>query len=117
MLKRANYTVENLAMLGSYQDPDTARLVPAASLQDTMEAALQGYGHNARCPHPDGMVEDPDGGPVRLWDEDAGFKGGARRPYSTEAGRGDDGRLPANSGQNALSAELSRRLVPAGPNG
>ena len=73
MLKRAGYTTENLAMLGTYQDPDPARLVPPMILQDTLQAALQEYGRNTRYPHPDGMVEDPDGELVRLWDEDAGF--------------------------------------------
>lgn len=36
MLKRAGYTTENLPLLGSYQDPDTARLVPAMGMQETM---------------------------------------------------------------------------------
>jgi hypothetical protein len=36
-------------------------------------AALEEYGHNARFPHPDGLVEDPDGELVTIYDEDAGF--------------------------------------------
>ena len=73
LLKRAGYTQDNLYLLGSYQDPETAALVPHMGLQDTLRAAFAEYGQNLRYPHPDGMVEDPDGEMVRLWDEDAGF--------------------------------------------
>jgi hypothetical protein len=73
LLKRAGYGPDQLYMLGGYQDPDTAGLVPHLGLQDTMRAALAEYGQNLRFPHPDGMVEDADGEMVQLWDEDAGF--------------------------------------------
>ena len=61
------------SVLNTHQQKPAARLVPAMNLQDTMQAALQEYGRNTRYPHPEGMVEDPDGELVRLWDEDAGF--------------------------------------------
>jgi hypothetical protein len=71
MLKRAGYGPAQLYMLGSYQDPDTAALVPAANLQDTLAAAMEEYGQNARYPHPGGIVEDPDGELVTIFDADA----------------------------------------------
>jgi hypothetical protein len=73
LLKRAGYGPEQLYMLGDYQDQATAALVPSAGLEDTLVAALEEYGHNARFPHPDGLVEDPDGELVTIYDEDAGF--------------------------------------------
>jgi hypothetical protein len=73
LLKRHGYGPENLYLLGSYQDPTTAALVPRAGLTETIEAAMLEYGQNLRFPHPEGMVEDPDGELVRIWDEDAGF--------------------------------------------
>ena len=60
-------------MLGSYQDATTAALAPPAGLEETLIAALEEYGQNARFPHPDGLVEDPDGELVAIYDEDAGF--------------------------------------------
>jgi hypothetical protein len=43
------------------------------SLEDTLVAAFEEYGQNARCPHPDGRVKGPDGELVAIFDEDAGF--------------------------------------------
>lgn len=54
-------------------DPVGKTLIPHMGLQETMRAALVEYGQNLRFPHPDGMVEDPDGEMVQLWDQDAGF--------------------------------------------
>jgi hypothetical protein len=70
-LLRRQYTVDNLYMLGTYQDATTAAMVPSANLQDTMRAALDEYAFNASFPHPAGMVESPDGEMVRLFDADA----------------------------------------------
>lgn len=73
LLKRAGYGPDQLYMLGSYQDPDTIARMPHMGLQATLEAALEEYGQNARYPHPDGQVEDPDGELVTIFDEDAGL--------------------------------------------
>jgi hypothetical protein len=73
LLKRAGYGPDQLYLLGSYQDAATAALVPPAGIEETLMAALEEYGYNARFPHPDGLVEDPDGGLVTIYDEDAGF--------------------------------------------
>ena len=70
-LKRMGYGPEQLYMLGDYQDATTAALVPKMDLADTMGAALEEYGRNARYPHPGGVVEDPDGEMVLIYDEDA----------------------------------------------
>lgn len=72
LLKGAGYTRENLFLLGDYQDADTAERVPDLGLHDTLTAALREYGHNARFPRSDGMVEDEDGSLVVIIDEDAG---------------------------------------------
>jgi hypothetical protein len=48
-------------MLGDYRDAITADLVPAMGQVETMRAAFQEYGFNARYPHAGGMVEDPVG--------------------------------------------------------
>jgi len=73
LLKRAGYGPDQLYMLGSYQDADTAAMVPKLGLQDTMELAFAEYGDNAAFPHSDGMVENTDGEMVLVIDEDAGF--------------------------------------------
>jgi len=72
-LKRVGYGREQLYMLGDYQDATTAALVPKMDMADTMRTALEEYGRNARYPHPGGMVEDPDGEMVMIYDEDAGL--------------------------------------------
>jgi hypothetical protein len=73
LLKRAGHGPDQLYLLGSYQDATTAALVPPAGIEETLMAALEEYGHNARFPDPDGLVEDPDGELVTIYDEDAGF--------------------------------------------
>ena len=72
MLKRSGYGPDQSFLLGSYQDPITAAMVPSAGLQDTLRAAFEEYGQNARFPHSDGTVEAPDGELVLVIDEDAG---------------------------------------------
>jgi hypothetical protein len=42
-------------------------------LEDTLRAAFQEYRQNACYPHAGGMVEDPDGQMVMIYDEDAGI--------------------------------------------
>jgi hypothetical protein len=70
-LKAAGYGKDQLYMLGDYRDAITADLVPAMGQEETMRAAFQEYGRNARYPHTGGMVEDPDGQLVMIYDEDA----------------------------------------------
>jgi hypothetical protein len=60
-------------MLGSYQDRSTASLVPPLGLEDTLRAAAAEYEQNATFPHPGGLVEDPDGDLVLIFDEYAKF--------------------------------------------
>jgi hypothetical protein len=73
LLKRHGYGVDQLYMLGDYQDQTTAALVPKMGLEETLRTAFEEYGQNARYPHPGGMVEDPDGELVLIYDEDAGL--------------------------------------------
>jgi hypothetical protein len=42
-------------------------------LEETLRTAFEEYGQNARYPHPGGMVEDPDGELVLIYDEHAGI--------------------------------------------
>lgn len=71
LLRRAGYGTDQLYMLGTYQDPATAALVPREGLEDTLRAAFEEYGFNARYPHTDNLVEDPDGDLVTVFDADA----------------------------------------------
>ncbi|WP_431860171.1 hypothetical protein [Azospirillum sp.] len=73
LLKRAGYGPDQLYMLGSYQDPETAALVPSEGLEATLRAAFEEYGSNARFGRPGGRVEGPDGELVTIYDEDAGL--------------------------------------------
>ena len=73
LLKRAGYGPDQLYMLGGYQDPETAALVPGMGLEDTLRAAFEEYGRNARYPREAGHVEGPDGEVVVIYDEDAGL--------------------------------------------
>ncbi len=72
LLKQRGYTTTDLYMLGDYVDGITAAMVPPASLEDTLRAAVAEYGQNACYPRSDGTVEAPDGAFVILHDEDAG---------------------------------------------
>lgn len=73
VLRGAGYRRDQLPMLGDYEDPETAAAVPRAGLTDTLLAALQEYGCNARFPRPDGGAETPDGEVVKIYDPDAGI--------------------------------------------
>jgi hypothetical protein len=73
LLKRAGYGPDQLYMLGSYQDANTAAMVPREGLEDTLRAAFTEYGHNARYGRSGGVVENPDGELVTIFDEDAGL--------------------------------------------
>ena len=73
LLKGVGYGRDQLYMLGDYQDPETATLIPPIGLQATLVAAFTEFGQNARYPRPDGRVEDPDGELVTVMDEDAGL--------------------------------------------
>jgi hypothetical protein len=72
-LKEAGYTMDNLYLLGSYVDHETAAQIPRAGLEETLRAAFTEYGHNATFSHGDGRVEAPDGELVTIWDGDAGY--------------------------------------------
>ena len=73
-LLRRVYDRDRLYLLGSYQDPVTAALVPGGmGLQATLQAAFAEYGRNARFGRAGGVVEDPDGDLVTIYDEDAGL--------------------------------------------
>ena len=63
LLKRSGFGPDQLYMLGSYQNPETAAMT---SLTETLRAALEEYGQSARYPHTDGMVENPDSELVRF---------------------------------------------------
>ena len=71
LLRRAGYGPDQCYLLGSYQDSDTAALVPHLSLQETLACAFAEYRQNATFPHSDGTVETPDGELVTIVDEDA----------------------------------------------
>jgi hypothetical protein len=71
LLCRAGYGPDQLYMLGTYQDPTTAAMVPAMDLAATLRAAMDEYRQNACYPHPDGRVENPNGELVELLDSDA----------------------------------------------
>lgn len=73
LLRGAGYGPEQLYMLGRYQDPTTAALVPSLGIQDTLRRALAEHGQNMTFPHADGRVEDEDGDLVTIYDADAGF--------------------------------------------
>lgn len=73
MLRDAGYGPDQLYMLGEYQDPGTAALVPPMPMMETLAAACREYAHNARYGRPGGVVEDPDGEMVTIYDEDAGI--------------------------------------------
>jgi hypothetical protein len=48
-------------------------LEPKAGLEDMLAAAFEEYRQNARYPHPNSLIERPDGELVIIYDEDAGF--------------------------------------------
>jgi hypothetical protein len=73
LLKRHGYGADQLYMLGDYHDAITAAMIPKMGLEETLRTAFEEYGQNARSPHPGGMVEDPDGEMVLIYDEDAGL--------------------------------------------
>ena len=73
LLKRAGYTTAQAYMLGDYFDPEVAEMVPKAGVIPTLEAAFREYGFNARFPHADNKVENPDGELVTIFDSDAGL--------------------------------------------
>jgi hypothetical protein len=71
LLKRAGYGPDQLYMLGTYQDPVTAAMVPRLDLEGTLRAAMDEYRQNAIFPHSDGRVENADGELVDVTDCDA----------------------------------------------
>ncbi len=73
LLKAAGYGPDQLPMLGDYQDDEIAALVPALPLEQMLRTAFEEFGFNARFPHPNGVVEDPDGELVTIFDQDAGI--------------------------------------------
>jgi hypothetical protein len=73
LLKGAGYGRDQLYLLGDYQGPGQAAMVPEMPLRETLAAAFAEFGHNARYPRPGGVVEDPEGELVTIFDADAGF--------------------------------------------
>lgn len=71
LLKRSGYGPNQLYMLGSFNDPETAAMVPKLSLEDTIRAALAEYTQNTVFPHADGRVENDEGELVTIYDADA----------------------------------------------
>ena len=71
LLKGAGYGVENLYMLGRYNDPEQSEEVPRAGLQETLRQAIEEFQRNMAFPSSDGRVELPSGGWARVYDEDA----------------------------------------------
>lgn len=66
------YTREQLHLLGDYEDPAGIEKTPAASLDETLLAALETYAHNARYNLGRAETEGPDGETYVVYDEDAG---------------------------------------------
>lgn len=71
MLKAA-YTRDNLYMLKDYSDPG-APAVPDVVQEELLRLALSEYASNARYGLGSNVVQDQDGGPYTLFDEDAGL--------------------------------------------
>lgn len=55
-----------------YMDTEQAAMVTQRGVQDTLAAAFEEYGHNARFGRPNGQVEAPDGEVVTVYDPDIG---------------------------------------------
>lgn len=72
LLKRY-YTQDNLYLLGSYEDRDTAARVPRVGLQELIAMALEEYNQNARYNLGRATVVDTDGAPCTIYDEDVGL--------------------------------------------
>ncbi|HET8550880.1 MAG TPA: hypothetical protein VFM97_00200 [Gammaproteobacteria bacterium] len=72
-LLRRFYTRDNLYMLGMFEDPDVAALVPNLGLQDMLAAAFEEYEQNARLGLASAEVEAPNGETVTIYDPDAGL--------------------------------------------
>ena len=71
-LLRRRFGVDQLYMLGRYEDPHTAAMVPELGLVDMLTEALVEYAQNYTLRGCDGYVEAPDGEHVTIFDEDAG---------------------------------------------
>lgn len=56
-----------------YFDEEQVAMVPKAGVQETLAAAFEEYGQNARFGRPNGQVEAPDGEVVTVYDPDMGF--------------------------------------------
>jgi hypothetical protein len=71
-LLRQQFGQQQLYMLGKYEDPEVAALVPDLSLTQMLAAAFEEYGQNLRY-GPDGRTTAPNGEPVTIFDADAGL--------------------------------------------
>lgn len=73
MMKRF-YTVENLYLLGDYEDPTVVARMPAhANLEEALAAAVDEYRQNAAFGMGSNVVTDADGDAFTLIDPDAGL--------------------------------------------
>lgn len=55
-----------------YMDPEQSAMVGGRGVQETLRAAFEEYGHNARTGRPGGKAETPDGEVVTIYDPDIG---------------------------------------------
>ncbi len=73
LLKRAGYTKDNLYLLGSYVDPETAEMVGPGGLKDVLTRAKDELNFNLMHPHSvPGQVENETGELVIMVDADSG---------------------------------------------
>lgn len=73
-LMKRFYTVENLYLLGDYEDPTVIdRMPPHANLQEALAAAVEEYRQNASFGMGSTVVTDDDGEAFTLVDQDAGL--------------------------------------------
>lgn len=73
-LMKRFYTVENLYLLGDYEDPAViARMPEHASLDEALTAAAEEYRQNASFNLGSNLVTDADGEQFKLLDLDAGL--------------------------------------------
>jgi len=72
-LLRGYYTVDDCYMLGGYEDPEIAAMVPPGTQEETLGRALAEYEYNARFNLLCSQVTNEEGEEVTIYDEDAGL--------------------------------------------
>jgi hypothetical protein len=73
LLEHVGYCDDQLYMLGNYFDPGQSEVTKDLSLEGMLSGAMEEFGSNARTwgGHADGVVEDPDGELITIYDQDA----------------------------------------------